>query len=103
MKVIVLADNVSATAVANQTAVQLLATPFLAGRDVVATIDPNAVTGTPNFRIQGSDDNTTWVDLATSTSLGEKVFNIKCRPYMRFGVFTVGGAGIVTAHISNGA
>lgn len=103
MKTLILAQGVSATAVANQTAVQLLATPFLAGRDVVSTIDPSGVTGTPTFKVQGSDDNTTWVDLHTSTSLGQSNANIKLRPYMRFGVTVVGGAGVVTARCDNGA
>ena len=105
MKTLILAENVSATAVANQSAVQPLATPFLAGRDVVAVIDASAATGTPNLRIQGSDDNSTWVDLATSsgaTALGHREFNIKLRPYMRFGVFTAAGAGVVSAYCLNG-
>lgn len=106
MKTLILADNVNAAAVANQAAVQPLATPFLAGRDVVAVIDASGASGTPNLRIQGSDDNITYVDLAVSsgaTALGHREFNIKLRPYMRFGVFTAAGAGTVSAYCINGA
>lgn len=103
MKTLILATGVNAAAVANQTAVQPLATPFLAGRDVVSVIDPSGVTGTPTFKVQGSDDNSVWVDLHTSTSLGQSVANIKLRPYMRFVVTVAGAAGVVSAHCDNGA
>lgn len=103
MRTLILAQGVSATAVANQSAVTLVATPFLAGRDVVSVIDGSGVTGTPTFVVQGSDDNSTWVTLHTSTSLGHHVANIKLRQYMRFGVTVVGTAGIVSSHLDNGA
>lgn len=102
MKTLILGDNVSATAVAAQSAVQPLATPFLAGRDVIGRIVMNGVTGTPTVKIQGSDDNSTWVDLMTNTTLVDKAANIKLRPYMRLNVTVVGGAGTVSAYCDNG-
>lgn len=102
MKTLVLGENVSATAVANQSAVQPLATPFLAGRDVIAKLVNNGVTGTPTVKIQGSDDNSTWVDLLTNTTLISKEGNIKMRPYMRLAVTVVGSAGTVSAYLENG-
>lgn len=103
MKTLILGQGVSAAAVAAQTAVQPLATPFLAGRDVVSTIDASGATGTPTIKVQGSDDNSTWVDLHTSTTLGHHVANIKLRPYMRLNVTVAGTAGVVSAHCDNGA
>lgn len=103
MKTLILAEGVSASAAAAQAAVEPLATPFLAGRDVVAEILPQDVTGTPTFKIQGSDDNSVWVDLLTSTSLAPKKGNIKLRPYMRFNVTAAGTAGNVSAYCENGA
>lgn len=102
MKTLVLGENVAATGVAAQSAVQPLATPFLAGRDVVAKIVLNAVTGTPTVKIQGSDDNSVWVDLLNNTSLMSKEGNIKMRPYMRLNVTVAGGAGTVSAYLENG-
>lgn len=102
MKTLSLGDSVSATAVAAQTAVVPLATPFLAGRDVVGHINMNGVTGTPTIKIQGSDDNSTWVDLMTNTTLTDKQGNFKLKPYMRLNVTVVGGAGTVSAYCTNG-
>jgi hypothetical protein len=103
MKTLILADGVNAGTVANQSAVQPLATPFLAGRDVVAVLDFQGTTGTPVGKIQGSDDNTNWVDLATSSTLGHREFNIKLRPYMRAAVTTAGTGGVLSAYCLNGA
>lgn len=98
MKVLALAEGV-ATTVAAQAAVRLRATPFLAGRDVVATITYHDTTGTPNGRIQGSDDGTTWVNLLTSTVLGTKKGTINMREYMRFNQTAAGTGGVVSAYI----
>jgi len=103
MKTLVLADNVSATAVASQSAVLLVATPFLAGRDVVGFINMNGVTGAPNIKIQGSDDNVTWVDLMGNTTLVDRQANFKLRQYMRVTVAGAGGAGLYSAYCNNGA
>jgi hypothetical protein len=105
MKNVALAESVSATAVAAQTAVSIpfKTTPFLVGRDVVAAIDPAGVTGSPTFKIQGSVDGTTYTDLLTSTGLGRKEGTIKTYPYMRFNVTAAGTAGVVSASLTNGA
>lgn len=103
MKTIALAEGVSATAVANQTALSganFTKTPFLAGRECIAAIDTAGVTGTPNARIQGSEDGTTYVDLLVNTTLGRKEATVKIYPFMRFGVFTAGGAGVYSAHLN---
>lgn len=103
MKTLVLAEGVSSAAVANQAAVQPLATPFLAGRDVVGVIDLTGTTGTPTAKIQGSDDNSVWVDLMTSTVLGHKEGNFKLKQYMRFAVTVAGTGGVASAYCLNGA
>lgn len=102
MKCLVLAEGVSGSAVAAQTAVTLTATPFVSGRDVVGVIAPADLTGTPNHRIQGSDDNIAWVDLMTNTTLALKMQTIILRPYMRFNVVTGGTAGLASAYLLNG-
>lgn len=102
MKVLNLAVAVSGAAVAAQAAVELTATPFVAGRDVVGVIAPAGVTGTPSVTIEGSDDGTTWVVLATSTALGMQMFNLILRPFMRFNVGTAGGAGTYNVYLLNG-
>lgn len=100
MKTLSLAANVSATAVANQAspaASNFTKTPFLAGREAVVSIDPIGATGTPTFKVQGSDDNSTWVDLHTSTLLGRSVATITLRPFNRFAVTVAASAGTVSA------
>lgn len=102
MKALTLASAVSGTAVAAQAAVSLTATPFLAGRDVVAVVNPIGITGTPTILIQGSDDNTTWTTLATHTSLGSTMYNVVARRYMRTNVTVASGAGTFNAYLLNG-
>jgi len=102
MKTLVLAEGVAGGAVAAASAVQLVATPFLAGRDVVGVIDFTGTTGTPVGKIQGSDDNVTWVDLMSSSILGLKMGNFKLRQYMRFNITTGGTGGFASAYCNNG-
>lgn len=103
MKTLVIAEGVSATAVAAQTAVHPVATPFLPGRDVVCYVNSNGMTGTPTVLIQGSDDNSTWTTLVTHTALYDKQYNIKCASYMRLNVTVAGSAGTVSSYCENGA
>lgn len=102
MKTLVLAEGVSSASVAAQSAVQLVATPFLSGRDVVGVIDLTGTTGSPVAKIQGSDDGTTWVDLMTSSVLGHREGNFKLRQFMRFNVTTAGTGGVASAYCLNG-
>jgi hypothetical protein len=102
MKVLNLAVAVSGTAVAAQAAVELTATPFVAGRDVVGVIAPVGMGGTPSVTIEGSDDGTTWVVLATNTTLGLQMVNLVLRAFMRFNVGTVGTGGTYNAYLLNG-
>ena len=102
MKTLVLAEGVAGGTVAAQSAVQVLATPFLAGRDVVGVIDFTGTTGSPVGKIQGSDDNSTWVDLMTSSVLGQRQGNFKLRQYMRFNITTGGTGGVASAYCLNG-
>lgn len=103
MKTLVLAEGVAGGTVAAQSAVQLVATPFLAGRDVIGTINFTGTTGTPVGVIQGSDDNSTWVTLMTSSVLGLRMGNFKLKPYMRFNITTGGTGGVASAYCNNGA
>lgn len=99
MKTLELGAGVSLTAAAAQAAVRSRVTPFLAGREVVATINMAGATGTPTVLIQGSDDGTTWTTLLSSTVLGLKKSTIKTREYMRVNVTAAGTAGNVSAYL----
>lgn len=102
MKTLILGTAVNAAAVAAQTGVLCNATPFLAGRDVVARIRKEGVTGSPTIKIQSSPDNSTWTDEVSTTTLTDVVANIKCGQYMRLNVTVAGGAGTVSASLDNG-
>lgn len=102
MKMLMLAESVSGTAVAAQTAVGLTATPFLDGRDVIARLISNGLTVTPTILIQGSPDNSTWTTLATHTVLVDKEYNIKASRYMRTNVTVAAGAGTFSCYLNNG-
>lgn len=102
MKVLDLAVGFAGDAVAAEDAVELEATPFLAGRDVVAVIAPVGVTGAPSVTIEGSNDGTTWVVLATNATLGLSMTNVVCRAFMRLNVGTAGTAGTYNAYLLNG-
>ncbi len=103
MKTLIIAESVSGTAVAAQTAVHPTATPFLGGRDVVCDVIANGLTGTPTILVQGSDDNSTWTTLVTHTVLVDRKYNIKCWPYMRANMTVVGSAGTFSVYCNNGA
>lgn len=103
MKTLILGEGVNAAAVAAQTAVGAVATPFLDGRDVVCDLDLTGVTGTPTIKVQGSPDNVTWTDLVTHTVLYRKCYNIKVSRYMRLNVTVAGSAGTASCYLLNGA
>lgn len=90
MTVQALATNVDATAVAAAASVDLEnKTPFLPGRKVKARIGFSAdVAGAPVVKIQGSDDDSAWTDLLTSTGLIEKEGMVTAYRYMRSNVTT---------------
>lgn len=100
MKTQSLGEAVSLGSVANQTAVDLgNKTPFFPGRKVRARISyASDATAAGTSKIQGSDDNVTFTDLLTSTSLSPKEAMVTCYRYMRFAV-TVAGTGAASAHI----
>lgn len=105
MKIVMLADGVTAAATGVQTGVLCNKTPTMAGRDCVARINFGpGVTGTPVVKVQGSVDAafTTPVDLLVSAGLADKQGTVICMPYMRANVTTAAGAGLFSASIENG-
>lgn len=82
-------------AVAAGTAQQMTDTPFLPGREAIAriTVSPN-FNGT--YKIQGSDDGTTYSDLLTVTGANQpgKEVQVSLKKYMRDNMtaFTAGSA-----------
>lgn len=101
MKIVMLAQAVSNAAVAAQTAVDNgNKTPFLPGRQVEAFIEisPDA-TAAATIKIQGSDDNSAWTDLLTSTALAGKKGMVTAYRYMRANETVAGTAGTYNAGI----
>lgn len=103
MKTLVLAESVSGTAVAAQTAVGATVTPFLEGRDVVLHVVSNGLTVSPTILVQTSPDNSTWTTVATHNVLVDKQYNVKCGRYNRTNVTVGAGAGTFSAYMVNGA
>lgn len=100
-----LADaGTDATAVAAQTGVLLSETPFAPGFNFVYCIDGKGVTGTPEFKIQESDDLafTTPVDLVVTSGIDQAQYwgeITVSRKYVRFAVTTAATAGTVQAFL----
>lgn len=99
MKISMLAQAVSNASVAAQTGVDFgNKTPFLTGRQVEAFIDVSSdATAAATIKIQGSDDNSTWVDLLTSTALAGKRGMVQMYRYMRANQTVAGTAGTYNA------
>lgn len=103
MKTLALAENVSATGVAAQTGVQLTVTPLLPGRNCIAKVYSNDMTGTPTILIQSSPDNTTWTTVATHTLPASREYNIAATDkYMRANMTVVAGAGTFSCYLTDG-
>lgn len=79
MKLTALGTDVAA--VAAGTSVEMNVTPFMQKQSAVACILANALVGT--YKIQGSDDGTTWTDLLTVSDGGSKMLEVKLYQYMR--------------------
>ena len=95
------AIGTAADATAAQTAVTCDETPFAPGFNVLARVIFKGATGAPVVKIQGSEDGTTWSDLAaTSGILADSfVFEVTCMKYMRANCTTAGGAGDYAAYL----
>jgi hypothetical protein len=101
MKVQMLAEAVSNAAVAAQSSVDLdNKTPFLPGRKVEAFIErsPDA-TASGTIVIQGSDDDSTWTTVLTSSALAGKRAMVDAYRYMRANMTVAGTAGTYNAGI----
>ena len=100
MKAIDLANNVAATA-GDQASVNVgKVTPFLPNRMVQAHFQTEgAAGGSPEYAIDGSMDDTTWVaDIGTTTALGHSVVEVPAYPYMRLSITTAAStAGTISA------
>lgn len=75
-------------------------TPFLPNRKIRARVEISAdATGAPTIKVQGSDDNSTWVDLATFAGLASNEQMVTAYRYMRANQTVAGGAGTYNAFI----
>lgn len=102
MKITTLGQGVSLTAAAAQTAVQMNTTPFLNGRELGLMTSAAGATGTPTVKVQGSEDNSTWTDIATfalADITAARMQTITASRYMRLNVTAVGTAGTVNAYL----
>ena len=88
--------------VATGASVEQSVTPYLSGTTVVSVVQPIGLTGT--CAVQGSHDNSTWVDLHSSGSLTSdnkvQFKEITLRKYMRPNV-TVRSTGSVDMYLLN--
>lgn len=84
--------------VAAATAVEQDTTPAMQNHNVIVEIIPDAsFAGTA--KVQGSDDNSTWVDLLTVTNTAGRKASVRNRRYMRANV-TARTAGTVSAYLT---
>lgn len=101
------AVGTSAAAIAAQTAVELAATPFQRGFNLLAHVDTKGMTGAPVIKIQESEDEdfTTPVDLAATSGVltDAWIFEVTpTLPYVRAAVTTAAGAGTYQAYFTAG-
>lgn len=100
MDILQLGKDVDATAVAAQAAVEPTQTPFIAGREAIAVVSVDGVTGAPSIKVQGSDDGVTWSDLVTVAAQGPAVLaKVTVQAQMRLNVATAATAGKVSAYL----
>lgn len=89
MPTIDLANNVAASAGDKSSVNVGKVTPFLPNREVVAHIQTEGASGgSPVYAIDGSEDDTTWTELGTFTTLGHSSIAVRSYPYMRLSVTT---------------
>jgi hypothetical protein len=94
-----IAKNVSLAAAAAQTAVQPTVTPFIPGRNATLVFDVDGLVGA-TVKVQGSDDGTTYADVATVSAQGPVLLqNVTIQAYMRLNVTTAGSAGKASAYL----
>ena len=98
MSVLVLETNIAASA-GDKTSRLAGVTPFLPERTVTAHIvTDTSIDGSPVYAIDGSDDNSTWVEIFNITKVGHHVVDIACKKYMRLSVTTAATtAGTISA------
>lgn len=100
---IMLATAVAATAGDKSSVAIPNKTPFLHNRQAAVRLSAHGQSGTaPAWAIDGSFDDTTFVELATSAVAGgEDIKEVTVYPYMRVSVTTAAGstAGTLTASL----
>lgn len=105
MQLFTIKEAQSLTSAASSTAVQPNVTPFLPGREAVLVVDTDGMTGgtSPSFKVEGSDDGTTYAALLTVTA--QKPVQMKAivvPNYLRVTVTSVSSAGTVNAYLLGG-
>ena len=106
MKIQALGSAVDSTAVAAQTAVNLITakkTPLMPGRkvNIIGLVNTAPATTAGVAKIQGSDDGTTYVDLVSITTNAGLVAEVTLYNYMRLNVTTAwSAAGTINAYIA---
>lgn len=101
------AVGTAADALAAQTGVELDASPFLPGFNVLAVVDTKGMTGAPVIKVQESADLafTTPVDLAATSGIltDQWIFEVTpTLPFIRVTVTTAAGAGDYQAYLLAG-
>ena len=100
----------AADATDGSTPVECTETPFAPGFNAVAVINTKGVTGTPVFKVQGSNDeavdgDTVWTDLMVTSGIltDQFVGEVVCYRWMRVVPSTAASAGDLDAYLLSGA
>lgn len=95
-----LASDVAATGTVTQTAQTFTATPAIANRTGLLTVEMITATTTAAVIIEGSDDGTTYSTIQTCTHIGKvKQYEITLKKYVRARQSVAGGAGTYSAWV----
>ncbi|HET9680316.1 MAG TPA: hypothetical protein VFP95_07140 [Gammaproteobacteria bacterium] len=100
MKVVILGEDVDLTAAVAQAAIEMDATPLIAGREAVLVAQTAAEAGSTVMKVQTSDDNVNWTDVLTlNADTPVRIAQLKLAKYLRLNVTTAGTAGTGSAYL----
>lgn len=101
-KLLIVAENVDATAATPSTGVATADTPFARGFNAVAHVVLTGVTGTPTLLLQTSPDDTTYTTVATVDAITNShvMVEITLDEYVRLDVDAAGSAGDVSVYLT---
>lgn len=104
MNVVALGESVALNSAAAQTAVDLDATPLIAGREGVLIASTVWMAGGAVMKVQTSDDGSSWTDVLTINAQGPTVVKkVTLKNKARLNVTSAGTGGTGSAYLVGGA